>query len=305
MKVTLIHNPSAGKASRSDADDLAALIRAAGHQVAYQSVKEENWQAALEKPADVVAVAGGDGTVGDVARRLLGKSIPIAVVPRGTANNLAHTLKVTHIPLDQLIAGWTAARYLPFDSAIANGPWGQDHFFESLGTGFFAWTIAQIDREDGSAESGSKDMEHELRAARRFLRERLDHFSPQSLQVKLDGRDLSGEFLLLEAMNIRSIGPNLFLAPGADPGDGLLDVVLIPSEEQDKLREHLRDQTEDNLGDPCLTLHRGKHLQVQGEGGEFHLDDRSWPDDRKASAQRPFSVEVRVNPKTLMFLVPP
>src|SRR5262245_23742673 len=139
MKVTLIHNPSAGEGDRSDADEIIAIIRAAGHQVAYQSSKEKNWQAALEQPADLVAVAGGDGTVGKVARPLLGRSIPIAVVPQGTANNLAHTLELMGIPLKQLVASWATARHLAFDIGVAGGPWGQDNFLESLGTGLFAW----------------------------------------------------------------------------------------------------------------------------------------------------------------------
>ena len=159
---------------------------------------------------------------------------------------------------------------------------------------------------DGDDQNGgdSKDLEQELRGARRFLRERLHEYSVRPLRVRLDGRDLSGESLLVEAMNIRSIGPNLFFAPEVDPGDGLLDVVFVSSGDRDKLSEHLRDQSEENAGYPALPVHRGKHLQVQGKSIEFHLDDRPWPDRENARPDQPFTVEVQVIPRALKFLVP-
>lgn len=243
MKITLIHNPSAGDED-SDADELTAMIRAAGHLVEYQSSQEKHWRAALERPADLVAVVGGDGTVGKVGRVLSGRGIPIAVLPQGTANNLAATLELTEIPLQQLVAGWATARRLAFDVGVARGPWGQDIFLESLGTGLFGWMTCRFDdvgEQDLGEHDGGEAKDVELRAARRFLRDQLRQFSARPLQIRLDERDLSGEFLLFEAMNARSIGPNLRLAPAADPGDGLLDIVLVSADDRAKLNEHLQD----------------------------------------------------------------
>ena len=304
MRVTFIHNPSAGEGSRADADEILALIRAAGHQVTYQSAHEKNWHAALKQPADLVAVAGGDGTVSKVSRRLVGQHMPVAVLPRGTANNLAHTLDLMDIPLPELIAGWATARHVPFDVGVATCPWDEEYFLESVGIGLFAWTTSRFDQSGEQGTEGAKNRHEELRDARRFLRERLSLFAPQGLQVRLDGRELSGEFLLLEAMNIRSIGPNLFLNPTANPGDGLLDVVFVRAEEQHKLNEHFQDQPRDDQDYPNLLIHRGKHLQMQGKGVEFHLDDRIWPDQDQTTGDQSFLVEVRVDPQALVFLVP-
>jgi diacylglycerol kinase family enzyme len=74
IKITLIHNPAAGDGSRPSGDDLVELLCAAGHKVNYQSSKEKKWKKALKNPDDIVAVAGGDGTVGKVARRLIGRA---------------------------------------------------------------------------------------------------------------------------------------------------------------------------------------------------------------------------------------
>ena len=45
--------------------------------------------ACLGEALDLVAVAGGDGTVGEVAEALLGTDVPIAILPTGTANVVA------------------------------------------------------------------------------------------------------------------------------------------------------------------------------------------------------------------------
>ena len=67
MKVTLIHNPDAGDDTQPSGDQIIRLIRQAGHKAKYFSSKGKKWKKALKQPCDIVAVAGGDGTVGRVA----------------------------------------------------------------------------------------------------------------------------------------------------------------------------------------------------------------------------------------------
>src|SRR5207245_1649846 len=65
------------------------VLQAAGHHVTYRSSKAKHWSDVLDAPADVIAVAGGDGTIGKVVERMRGRAIPIAILPIGTANNIA------------------------------------------------------------------------------------------------------------------------------------------------------------------------------------------------------------------------
>ncbi|MEO8627522.1 MAG: hypothetical protein ABI612_05390 [Betaproteobacteria bacterium] len=55
------------------------------------------------------------------------------------------------------------------------------------------------------------------------------------MRAVLDGNDISGVYIMFQAMNIQRVGPNLFIAPDADPGDGLFDVVLLAEDERAKL----------------------------------------------------------------------
>src|SRR5436190_11343435 len=97
MRVTLLHNAGAGDDDQPDAQQLIELLRNAGHAVSYRSTGEDDWVKALNEPADVIAVAGGDGTIGRVAKQMAGRGIPLGVLPMGTANNISHTLGVADL----------------------------------------------------------------------------------------------------------------------------------------------------------------------------------------------------------------
>jgi diacylglycerol kinase (ATP) len=109
----------------------------------------------LAKPCDLIAVAGGDGTVGKVARCVIGSRTPIAVLPMGTANNVANGLGVAGRPLEELIEGWKSARCVNFDVGLAKGPWGSQHFIEGFGIGLFAETMSRLKEGKIELDSGA------------------------------------------------------------------------------------------------------------------------------------------------------
>ena len=136
MRITLMHNPTAGRGEHARQELVSALAKA-GHQVTYQSTKKSSYKKALKKPADLVLVAGGDGTVGKVGRELIDTGIPMSVLPLGTANNLARSLGFIG-SADQIIAGLEGGKKRSFDIGVARGPWGKRYFFESVGGGLLA-----------------------------------------------------------------------------------------------------------------------------------------------------------------------
>src|ERR1700750_219337 len=93
MRILLVHNPKAG-GEKYPAEKLMTMLKEAGHRAVYQSAKTKGLNEALKKRRDLVVVAGGDGTVAKVARRLvkLRSKLPMSVLPLGTANNVARTL---------------------------------------------------------------------------------------------------------------------------------------------------------------------------------------------------------------------
>ena len=90
MRILLVHNPKAGS-EKYPAEKLMTMLKEAGHRAVYQSSKTKGFNEALKKKFDLVLVAGGDGTVAKVARRMVKSrsTIPMSVLPLGTANNVA------------------------------------------------------------------------------------------------------------------------------------------------------------------------------------------------------------------------
>jgi diacylglycerol kinase family enzyme len=302
LQVTLIHNPDAGKGGAgAPSDHVAATIRAAGHTVHAQSCDDPEWAQALVRPTELVAIVGGDGTIGRVARRMLGRGIPIAALAAGTANNIAMTLGTDDMALEQQVAGWSGGRRLAYDVCIARGPWGTEHLLEGLGCGLFAWGMRTAD--DGPQHD---DKAPAARIARvlAMLNEQVGAHPTTRIHATLDGVDISGDYLLLEAMNTRFVGPNLFLAPDGHPGDGLLDVVTVANDAREAFREQLASWRRGALRPPDWPTLRGRVLSLQWTGFPLHLDDRLWPDDERAAPDEPVDVEVEVQRAALEFLVP-
>ncbi len=304
MKVTLIHNPEAGDDAQPSGNQIVRLIREAGHKAKYFSSKDKTWKKALKKPCDLIAVAGGDGTVGRVARRLIDSRAPIAVLPMGTANNIARTIGVTGRKFDDLIEGWNAARCANFDAAIARGPWGLRYFIEGFGIGLFAETMFRIENGQHSQVSRSEDPEEEIAAALKVLRKQLSNYPSKELTVRLDGQDLSGDYYMLEALNIRYLGPNLDLVPRAQINDGLLDVVFVPKGEQAKLRQYISDRIKRKRSRVNLTVRQGRHLQVEWKSSPVHIDDMPWPEDEDGHPILSNAIDIRTDPGALVFLKP-
>ena len=296
MRVTLVHNPGAGKQAMT-AGALKKLLAAQGHEVRYQSAKEKGWKKALKKPADLVIVAGGDGTVARVTRRMVGRGVPVALLPSGTANNIARSLGLVERPFEELVRGWKAARRVRLDVGVAAGPWGERYFVEGVGAGLFAGLLAKPSK---AAKAGKRPVEAGLRRLRIQAAKR----EPLEIKASLDGKDISGRYLLLEALNLRYVGPNLHLAHDSRPGDGQLDIVLVTEAERARLLyylDHWQDNRERLAVLPSL---RGRRLRMEWTGFELHIDDKLKPKEDAKPKEIAGPVEVRIDDATVEFLVP-
>jgi diacylglycerol kinase (ATP) len=304
MRVILIHNPEAGTDRQPSRDRLLAAIRRAGHRPVYQSAKARRWEASLGKPADIIAVAGGDGTVGKVTRVLRGRNVPVTILPTGTANNVAKTLGLTDRSIEELIEGWKGAAHFKFDMGMASGPWGSTAFTEGLGLGFFTDSMHRLYTTDKTDLPPSDHADEKKVSVLKLLKQQLQSCPARRMKIVLDGKNVSGEYILLEAMNIKYLGPNLCLAPCADPSDGLLDVALVSKADQGELSSYLSDCIEGTPSQPKFMVRRGQYLQIETKGLVIHIDDETWPSQSMSFPGSSMVVNVKANSYTLEFLVP-
>jgi diacylglycerol kinase (ATP) len=262
MRATLIYNgdPEEGDPT---SDELKSRLQEIGFEVKVAS--KDTLEEALDDPSELVVSAGGDGTVGAVVRCLVGRNTVLAILPLGTANNVAKTLGLT-APMAELVAGLKNPRRCRLDVGLARGPFGERYFIEAVGLGLFARTLS---------ERASEEDKEEKQALRRLM-ETLSGYRARDWKITLDGEDLSGRYLLVEAMNIKLIGPNLALAPDADPCDGLLDLVLVGEDGRDKLGAYMNGRLGGNGNTaPDLGVRRGKGLIIELEDRPLHIDDET------------------------------
>jgi diacylglycerol kinase (ATP) len=297
MRVTVMYNPQAGNA-RPTWRQIQRALRAAGHDFHCYSTKEEGWKKGLEEPADVVLAAGGDGTVAKVAKALAGRAVPLAIIPVGTANNIARSLELEG-SLEGLIERWNGARRVPFDLGIAEGPWGREEFVESVGLGVFAHLIAMAKKGDERRFAKSLGDRVVIRLARARLLYTLLGYRPRRWKVTIDGEEEVVDGVWLSVTNIRSIGPRLAVAPNADSGDGLLDVVIVTADEAGDLADALLSGAPGASPAMSLGARRARHVRLSGDLDEAHIDDEPW---RRGSQRKPV-VEISVVPAALEVLV--
>jgi diacylglycerol kinase family enzyme len=295
-----MHNPGAGMEGETDAEQLTRLIRAAGHSVRYQSSGEAQWDRMLDEPADLVVVAGGDGTIVRVATHMIGRDVPLAVLPAGTANNIARTLSIFGEPWEELIESWPDARRMRLDAAVAKGPWGERRIFEGIGAGLFAWTIPEADASETLESLHRRDAK--VAYALQMLKDRLNHCASVAIRGTLDDKDVSGDYVLFEAMNLPYIGPNLFLAPESAPGDGCLDVVMVSRAECGRVQQYLASWQEEKPRLAVLPTHRGRHLRMHWTGFDMHLDDEVWPGEGETPERG--MIDLCIDGRGVEFLVP-
>jgi diacylglycerol kinase (ATP) len=274
MRVTLLHNPKAGYDSPAK-DELKKLLKKADYKVDYESVKKKDWEEALEDPGDLVVVAGGDGTIAKVATRLAGSGTPMAILPVGTANNIATSLGIRGSP-EELIAGWETAHRRKLDIGVASGPWGETRFVEAVGLGLFTHSMALV--EARAELEAPEDRDEELVRDLKFLQMTLSDSRSRAWQITLDGEDLSDEYFLLEILNVPCIGPNLCMAPEASPGDGRLDLVLLTEEYRARFAEYLTQRIEGEMPSLELPARSGRRVELRWEGSPMRVDDHLYAD---------------------------
>jgi diacylglycerol kinase (ATP) len=169
-------------------------------------------RAAVARGARLVCAWGGDGTVNEVARALVGHPTALGVVPTGSGNGLARTLG---LPLRPAAALATAlqGRERVIDAGEVDG-----RLFVCLaGLGLDAEVAARFETRAGRGVA-----RYIVLSARTLLR-----YRPVSYVIRVDGETFRGPALLVVCANGRQYGSGAIVAPRARLDDGQLDLVVV------------------------------------------------------------------------------
>ncbi|MEP1125412.1 MAG: diacylglycerol kinase family protein [Ilumatobacter sp.] len=172
---------------------------------------------AAKRGADAIASVGGDGAINLVASALVraGSDMTLAPVPAGTVN-----LATQVVGLDD--AGATADAVIADRSRVIDvGETDQGVFVLNASTGFDASVIDDADDHSDARFGRLRFLRSGVRRLRRQTGERV--------RVEVDGGVVfDGRAMSVIVMNVgQRVSDSLYVAPDAEPDDGLLDVAVV------------------------------------------------------------------------------
>jgi len=219
--IIYIINPVSGTKRRNDLRQLIerkTKEQGFGYDI-FPSVADGNYsflQSIIkqDKITDVI-IAGGDGTISGVVGSLSGEDVNFGIIPCGSGNGLALTAKISKDPskaLDIIFNGNTSA----IDGFLVN-----DRFACMLaGLGF-------------DAKVAHEFADHPKRGLMTYAQLAFKNFfsiTPFRFQLKLAKEKFDTEAFFISIANSNQFGNNFTIAPRASLTDGLLDIVIVTSQ---------------------------------------------------------------------------
>ena len=280
MKALFVVNRRSGARRRPDA---AAIIRehcGFEYEIGECERKEDLdgiIGTALQKGAEAVFAVGGDGTVHEVAKRLIGTTIALGIIPAGSGNGLARHLGISMNLREALGA---AHRTATIDTATVNGM----PFIGTMGVGFDAWIA------DAFASSGVRGLATYIRVGLAgFL-----HYRPEQYQIDINGETLERKALLIAIANASQYGNNARIAPIASLQDGLLDLVVVERVSLTAVPRLFGGTLHRASG---ITMRRGSNIEIRRPSpGPAHVDGEP--------VTLPEKLTIEIVPQSLRVLLP-
>ena len=227
---------------------------------------------------DLVVAVGGDGTVNEVARGLIGSNCTMGIVPVGSGNGLARHLRLP-MNVKESVEIINEGKSQIIDTATING----EHFVNVAGIGFDAH-IAHL--YSNTKKRGP--IPYIKMATQEFQK-----YKSKNFQVIIEGQSYNLKAFLISFANSAQFGNNAYISPHAIINDGLLDVCLMsdfPKMEAGQLAVKLFNKRLDKSR--FMKIIRGTQIIVKGTGNiKGHIDGE--PIDL------PNEIEVKVNQATL------
>lgn len=191
---------------------------------------------AVQSGSSLVAVYGGDGTINEAVSGLAGSSVPLAILPGGTANVLARELNIPR-NLRRAVQIACTGNTIP----ISLGRAGQRYFHLMAGIGLDAAVVAGMPWK----------LKRTLGVQAFWIQgfRQLHDYSLKPFQIDVDGTRHRGTFAVVA--NSRNYGGRLVIAPEADPRSDSLEVCLFEGSNKSRYFVYL------------IAAYLGKHLKLR------------------------------------------
>ncbi len=162
---------------------------------------------------DIIGVVGGDGTINEVIEAIANSTAKIAIIPAGSGNGLARTLK---IPLKTSSAIEIINNLAP-PKTIDTVKINEKRFVNVAGMGFDAYIGFLFDN------AKKRGFFSYLKLVVKEFRK----YKPVKYHLKIDETEYIKEAFLISFANSTQFGNNVHIAPEAKIDDGIIDVIIL------------------------------------------------------------------------------
>jgi len=189
-----------------------------------ESTSADHWRhlvrQAQDDNLDVLAIAGGDGTVTMTLNALEGPNrIPLAIVPTGTGNDFARDLGIP-VAIEEACDVLRNGVTRPVDVGRAVWADGSATRFGCVASVGFDHQALETVYHSGYSRSRGLYFFASLRA--------LWSYRPQQVRVSWPDGEFHGPLMFLAVTNTRDYGGGFRISPRARIDDGLLNLYLLP-----------------------------------------------------------------------------
>ena len=293
MRPYVILNPNAGSVTdhngvRKQLESLNPLAVCttgkAGHAAAFA-------RRAVQQKCDYVIAAGGDGTLNEVINGIArhASDTRVGLLPLGTGNDFARSLKLP-TTIEENIAILRAAQTRSIDLVRVRSD--RIRYFVNVSAGGFSGLVDEKLTPKMKRTWGPLAYVRSAAAALPEL-----HAYRTTVQLA-DGEKLRLNLYNMIVANGTFVAGGLPVAPEADPGDGLLDVILIPKRSTAEMIVLAAQIILGNhLGSESVIFRRTQRLTVNSRPGMWFNADGELVGNEPATFE--------VLPHALQFVAPP
>ena len=249
----------------------------------YSGHATEIVEEAIAKDFDVFVAAGGDGTINEVASKVLEHGKVLGILPLGSGNGLARFLNIPQ-NLKEAILLINQFKTDRIDSAYFNNK----SFFNLAGMGFDAHLSSAF----------SKDKKRGLAGYIKLSLKEVFSYKDEIYDIDVDGVNYKRKAFAVTIANSSQYGNNVYIAPDASVKDGLLDVCIIKPFSILKLPVLsyvlLKGTAE---ASEMIEIIKGKNIKIsRPKDGPVHVDGEPLKMGKE--------IQIAVNPLSLEVIVP-
>ena len=214
MKIRFIINPISGTGKQKDIEKKIKNNLEFSYDIFYtkkQGDATELSYKAIKENIDIIVAVGGDGTVNECVKGLIGSNIGIGVLPCGSGNGFANHIGMNN-NISKAIHQLNSSKFSLIDSCSVNG----EIFVNVSGIGFDAH-IANL---------FEKNKKRGLSNYMKIIIKEL-FYSPQFYTIEYNNIKKKIKAYLIAFANASQYGNNYTISPTAKIDDQLIDFVII------------------------------------------------------------------------------